>query len=85
MMEGAPRSPLERDGLSPRQRAEVSPLEATVITGGGSIDDGETCDEPTTTMGRRRRAAARCLVLLDALKVRGLLAQCVCTHAQSAR
>ena len=59
MMEGAPRSPLERDGLSPRQRAEVSPLEATVITGGGSIDDGETCDEPTTTVGRRRRAAAQ--------------------------
>ena len=57
MMEGAPRSPLGRDGLSPPQRAEVSPLEATVITGGGSIDDGETCDEPTTTMGRRRRRA----------------------------
>ena len=58
-MEGAPRSPLERDGLSPRQRAEVNPLDATVITGGESIDDGESCDEPTTTMGRRRRAAAR--------------------------
>ena len=53
-MEGAPRSPLQRDGLSPRQRAEVSPLEATGITEGGSIDDGEMCDEPTTTVGRRQ-------------------------------
>ena len=53
MMEGAPRSPLGRDGLSPPQRAEVNPLGATVTTGAGSIDDGETCDEPTTTMGRR--------------------------------
>ena len=53
-MEGAPRSPLERYGLSPRQRAEVSPLEATVITEGGSIDDGETSDETTTTVGRRQ-------------------------------
>ena len=57
MMEGAPRSPLGRDGLSPPQRAEVNPLGATVITGAGSIDDGETCDEPTPTMGRRRRRA----------------------------
>ena len=55
-MEGTPRCPLERDGLSPRQRAEVNPLEATIITEGGSIDDGETCDKPTTTMNRRRPA-----------------------------
>ena len=49
-MEGAPRSPLKRDDLSPRQRAEVNPLEATVVTEGGSIDDGETCHQPTTTV-----------------------------------
>ena len=54
MMEGAPRSPLGRDGLSPPQRAEVNPLGATVITGAGSIDDGETCDEPTTANVTRR-------------------------------
>ena len=65
MMEGAPRSPLGRDGLSPPQRAEVNPLGATVITGAGSIDDGETCDEPTTTMAttasRRTKGASRAL------------------------
>ena len=69
-MEGAPRSPLERDGLSPRQRAEASPLEATIITEGGSTDDGETCDEPTTTVGRRQGAADWCSEALGSVSCR---------------